>query len=296
MSKSETMYEAMTGIRDDIIESAGEYRFEKRKRFAWIGYAAAACLVLGVSVFGISRLAKEPSHLHEAAVPTEQTAAAPTGDTRRIVTGTNDTFNEEIPTVGQRLLLHSLEEALVSPENEGCLFDVEVRIWYFAEAEAYIEEQWGKVSEKQNDPAILRYNEEYGYWLENVYQPTEADLKAKDDGKDPAPAYFAEYWAKNAPQPEKDAYAAAQEAAREARDEYNANTCVEAMTPMKDAAMAKLLSSLSEAGIKLEQGETENGVVYRASGLLTREQIENFPVNDCGAFILWNNYAGAADE
>jgi len=159
MNKNEKMYDAITNIRDDIIEKAGEYKFEKKKRsFAWIGYAAAACLVLGAAVFGITRLAKKPMNTHEAAVPTEQTASVPTEDTRRIVTGKNGASDNQDAVVGQRLIEYSLEDAIKAPENDGCLFDVELWISNFAEVDAYIEEQWANVLDKQNDPAILHYN------------------------------------------------------------------------------------------------------------------------------------------
>lgn len=297
MNKNEKMYDAITNIRDDIIEKAGEYKFEKKKRsLAWIGYAAAACLVLGAAVFGITRLAKKPMDTHEAAVPTEQTASVPTEDTRRIVTGKNGASDNQDAVVGQRLIEYSLEDAIKAPENDGCLFDVELWISNFAEVDAYIEEQWANVLDKQNDPAILHYNEEYEYWLENIYEPTEDDIKAQENGKGREAEYFAAYWVENYPQDVQDAYTAAQEAARAARTEYDANTSREALKPMKDAAMAKLLAALAENGYELEQGETLNDVIYKANGLLTRDQIENFPVEDCGVFILWSGYEGGIDE
>ena len=81
MSAGEKIFEAITGIRDDIIESAGEYDFKRKKKsLAWIGFAAAACLVLGAAAFGVSRLIEKPADPHEAAVPTaeapEKTASA----------------------------------------------------------------------------------------------------------------------------------------------------------------------------------------------------------------------------
>lgn len=297
MNKNEKMYDAITNIRDDIIEKAGEYKFEKKKRsFAWIGYAAAACLVLGAAVFGITRLAKKPMNTHEAAVPTEQTASVPTEDTRRIVTGKNSASDNQDAVVGQRLIEYSLEDAIKAPENDGCLFDVELWISNFAEVDAYIEEQWANVLDKQNDPAILHYNEEYEYWLENIYEPTEDDIKAQENGKGREAEYFAAYWAENYPQETQDAYSAAMDAAREARAAYDANTGVEALKSMKEAAMAKLLSELADKGYVLEQGETLNNVIYKANGLLTRSQIENFPVENCGVFILWNGYEGGMDN
>ena len=297
MNKNEKMYDAITNIRDDIIEKAGEYKFEKKKRsFAWIGYAAAACLVLGAAVFGITRLAKKPMNTHEAAVPTEQTASVPTEDTRRIVTGKNSASDNQDAVVGQRLIEYSLEDAIKAPENDGCLFDVELWISNFAEVDAYIEEQWANVLDKQNDPAILHYNEEYEYWLENIYEPTQDDIKAQENGKGREAEYFAAYWAENYPQETQDAYSAAMDAAREARAAYVANTGVEALKSMKEAAMAKLLSELADKGYVLEQGETLNNVIYKANGLLTRSQIENFPVENCGVFILWNGYEGGMDN
>lgn len=297
MNKNEKMYDAITNIRDDIIEKAGEYKFEKKKRsFAWIGYAAAACLVLGAAVFGITRLAKKPMNTHEAAVPTEQTASVPTEDTRRIVTGKNSASDNQDAVVGQRLIEYSLEDAIKAPENDGCLFDVELWISNFAEVDAYIEEQWANVLDKQNDPAILHYNEEYEYWLENIYEPTQDDIKAQENGKGREAEYFAAYWAENYPQETQDAYSAAMDAAREARAAYDANTGVEALKSMKEAAMAKLLSELADKGYVLEQGETLNNVIYKANGLLTRSQIENFPVENCGVFILWNGYEGGMDN
>ena len=297
MNKNEKMYDAITNIRDDIIEKAGEYKFEKKKRsFAWIGYAAAACLVLGAAVFGITRLAKKPMNTHEAAVPTEQTASVPTEDTRRIVTGKNGASDNQDAVVGQRLIEYSLEDAIKAPENDGCLFDVELWISNFAEVDAYIEEQWANVLDKQNDPAILHYNEEYEYWLENIYEPTQDDIKAQENGKGREAEYFAAYWAENYPQETQDAYSAAMDAAREARAAYDANTGVEALKSMKEAAMAKLLSELVDKGYVLEQGETLNNVIYKANGLLTRSQIENFPVENCGVFILWNGYEGGMDD
>ena len=297
MNKNEKMYDAITNIRDDIIEKAGEYKFEKKKRsFAWIGYAAAACLVLGAAVFGITRLAKKPMNTHEAAVPTEQTASVPTEDTRRIVTGKNSASDNQDAVVGQRLIEYSLEDAIKAPENDGCLFDVELWISNFAEVDAYIEEQWANVLDKQNDPAILHYNEEYEYWLENIYEPTQDDIKAQENGKGREAEYFAAYWAENYPQETQDAYPAAMDAAREARAAYDANTGVEALKSMKEAAMAKLLSELADKGYVLEQGETLNNVIYKANGLLTRSQIENFPVENCGVFILWNGYEGGMDD
>jgi len=86
------------------------------------------------------------------------------------------------------------------------------------------------------------------------------------------------------------------DAAREARAAYDANTGVEALKSMKEAAMAKLLSELADKGYVLEQGETLNNVIYKANGLLTRSQIENFPVENCGVFILWNGYEGGMDD
>ena len=297
MNKNEKMYDAITNIRDDIIEKAGEYKFEKKKRsFAWIGYAAAACLVLGAAVFGITRLAKKPMDTHEAAVPTEQTVSVPTEDTRRIVTGKNGASDNQDAVVGQRLIEYSLEDAIKAPENDGCLFDVELWISNFAEVDAYIEEQWANVLDKQNDPAILHYNEEYEYWLENIYEPTEDDIKAQENGKGREAEYFAAYWAENYPQETQDAYSAAIDAAREARAAYDANTGVEALKSMKEAAMAKLLSELADKGYVLEQGETLNNVIYKENGLLTRSQIENFPVENCGVFILWNGYEGGMDD
>ena len=297
MNKNEKMYDAITNIRDDIIEKAGEYKFEKKKRsFAWIGYAAAACLVLGAAGFGITRLAKKPMNTHEAAVPTEQTASVPTEDTRRIVTGKNSASDNQDAVVGQRLIEYSLEDAIKAPENDGCLFDVELWISNFAEVDAYIEEQWANVLDKQNDPAILHYNEEYEYWLENIYEPTQDDIKAQENGKGREAEYFAAYWAENYPQETQDAYSAAMDAAREARAAYDANTGVEALKSMKEAAMAKLLSELADKGYVLEQGETLNNVIYKANGLLTRSQIENFPVENCGVFILWNGYEGGMDN
>lgn len=73
MSANEKMFDAITGIRDDIIESAGEHDFKiKKKSFAWIGIAAAACLLLGAAAFGVSRLIEKPADPHEASVPTSE--------------------------------------------------------------------------------------------------------------------------------------------------------------------------------------------------------------------------------
>lgn len=296
MKNSEKMYEAISGIRDDIIESAEALGSRRKRRFAWIGYAAAACLVLGASMFGLSRLAKTPAETQEAALPTQQITAVPTEDARRIVTGENGGLNEFVPSTGQRYLLPDLEQAIRAPENDGCLFDVEVRIWNYAEVEAYVESEWAKVMDKQNDPAILHYNEEYDYWLDNIYEPTEADLKAQENGKGREAEYFAAYWAENYPQEEQDAYSAAMEAAKEARRAYDASTAPEALKPLRDAAAARLLTKLAEAGFDIGQEEKDGVIINYLHGLLTREQIEGFPVSDCGAFILWYGYNGAADE
>ena len=295
MKNSEKMYEAITGIRDDIIESAEELGARRKRRFAWIGYAAAACLVLGASVFGLSRLAKKPAGTHEAALPTQQITAAPTEDARRVVTGKNGSLNEFVPGVGQIYLLPDLEQALELPENEGCLFDVDVMIWNYAEVEAFVEGEWAKVTEKQNDPAILHYNGEYENWLENIYQPTEDDIKAQENNKGREAEYFAAYWAENYPQEEQAAYTAAMEAAKEQRRDYDANTSPEALRPLRDTAAARLLAELNEAGYDMELTD-ETGIITTLHGLLTRGQTEGFPVTDCGAFILWHGYSGAVDE
>lgn len=288
--KSEKIYDAMTGIRDDLVESAGKYDLAKKKRnHAWIGYAAAACLVLGMGLFGASRLAKKPV-VQEAAQPTQ--SAAVTTEAPRIVTGKSGSIGEQVAKVGQRFIHSALEDALNDPENEGCLFDVEVWIQEFSDVEEYVAREFAAWQEKANAPAIQRYNAEYELWLENVYEPTEADIAAQEMGKGREAEYFAEYWAANYPKELQDAYAEAVEEARKAMETERENTSREALGPVYRAAMEKTLASLEENGYELELTDKGNDVFFILHGLLSREQIENFPVEENGAFIIFTDLEG----
>lgn len=291
--KSEKMYEAVSGIRDDLIEAAGEYEFKKRKRgYALIGYAAAACLVLGLGLFGLSKLIKKAPE--QQAMTPEPTSAVICTEEPRIVNGRSDSIGEQVAKVGQRFIHNALQEALDDPENEGCLFDVEVWIQEFADVEDYMAAEYAAWQEKANAPAIQRYNEEYEYWLENVYEPTEADTAAQEMGKGREAEYFAEYWAENYPQELRDAYAEAVEEARAAMETERENTSREALGPIYAAAMEKTLASLKESGYELELTDRGNDVFFILHGLLTKAQIESFPVEENGAFIIFAAHEGAA--
>ena len=226
MNKNEKMYDAITNIRDDIIEKAGKYSFEKKKRsFAWIGYAAAVCLLAGAAVFGLSRIAKKPADTHEASLPTEQITAIPTEDSRRVITGENGNTQEFEPKVGERILGTSLEEAIKDPENDGCLFDVKIVFYGLADINEYLDEQ------------ETAYNNGKLTWNEYVESITDQ------------------------------------------------------IVSVKEKATGDMIASFAQYGYDLEQTD-----MMEARGLLTREQIESIPVDNCGVMVLWADHESLVGE
>ena len=164
MNNSEKMYEAITGIRDDIVENAGEYKFRKKKKsFAWIGYAAAACLVLGTAVFGISRLAKAPAKIHEASVPTEE-VAQPTDNEKTVLYGygKKQYLDEFDPDPGEMNVTYPLAEEILKAENADCLFAVRIALTHTAdEIWDELNEEWRELTA---DPDYKKYCELYEEW------------------------------------------------------------------------------------------------------------------------------------
>ena len=163
MKNSEKMYDAVTGIRDDIIENAGEYKFRKKRSFAWIGYAAAACLVLGAAVFGISRLAKAPAETHEASVPTEEATQAPDKEKTVLYGYGKKEYSDEFEAEpGHMNISHPLAEEILKEENSEYLFAVRISFTHTADDiwEA-LNEEWRELI---NDPDYRNYCERYEEW------------------------------------------------------------------------------------------------------------------------------------
>ena len=170
MNGNEKMYEAVSGIRDDLIESAGEYKFERKRRsFARIGYAAAACLVVGASLFGLSRLAKKPVNTHEAAIPTEQTAAAPTDNSadpeKKVLYNENENngfADQFVPGPGKTNISYPLCERITDAEYADCLFAVKL------EPTNVYEDIWrelgNELRDREKDPDYIRYIGLYEEW------------------------------------------------------------------------------------------------------------------------------------
>ncbi|MCR5807924.1 MAG: hypothetical protein K6G56_00020 [Clostridiales bacterium] len=229
MNGNEKLYEAITGLGDEIVERAGEYKPEKKKRsLAWIGYAAAACAAVAVGLGLVIHFAgrgEDPDH--QAAVPTEQMTIMPTEDNRRVISAKSNGPDEFYPNVGQMFIEYSLEDAINDPENEDCLFDAEIRFCDLEAVSSFLRDQF----EAYKDNRIS--------WEE--YEIT--------------------------------------------TDPSNKN-----LITMKENTVKNIISALAEKGYELEQ----NGM--KAHGLLTREQILEFPTDDCGVLILWAGYEGGLDE
>lgn len=173
MNGNEKLYEAVTGLSDDVIESAGGYKFAKKKSLAWIAYAAAACLALGLGIFGVSRMAKKPVKPIEAAIPTEQqTEKTPTARPeespvieKTVLYGdgkTNKFDDESYPNPGTTNISYPLRSEILKEENADCLFAVRIGLTHV------YDELWTELNETWReciaDPDYQKYANMYNEW------------------------------------------------------------------------------------------------------------------------------------
>jgi hypothetical protein len=308
MSSKEKMYDAITGIRDDIVESAGEYGFEKKKRsFAWIGCAAAACLVMGIAAFGISRLNKAPADPMEAAVPTEQasfTAEAPAPEkTVLYCNGVEQVPDEVYPNPGKTNISSPLCIEMLNPEYADCLFAVRIGLTHtYDDIWEELNEAW---REYVADPDYQKYSKMYEEW--------EAE-KFKDMLPDEIAAYYGLSYEEFDNRPEHPTRGFIlmntdfQEYLKEALDAEEAARCIEAFERMSEldnemwgsrarisARNAEVLRSeyerLLALGLDVELGE--DGLI----GYLSGEQISDFPCSELyGYYISWIGANNIMDE
>ncbi len=295
--KGEKVFDAVTNIEDELIEEAGVHRFSRNRGLAWIGYAAAACLVIGASLFAVTRFVKDPADNKHAMVPNTTAEALQSETPRRVITGVKTgSLNEDTPSVGQRYIRYGLEDMIKSPEYADCLFDVEIDFGFLRKTEDYRNEQHEILMRtySANKQWLDYYSEENENWIElrRKVLSENPDYTANDH---PELYYFEVYWENNYPQDVKDAYASAKEACETARAIYLEKTQGEEMRRVGEQAVAEMLDYLSANGYELTLEQLSWGDrAYHAQ--LTREQIENFPVDDWGVIITWWDYEGPRDE
>ena len=298
------MYDAMTNIPDDIVEKAGAYRFKKKNGLKWLGLAAAACLVIGASVFAVSSAMRSKAPEQTAALPTETvseepaaaTAEAPDIKERTVITGVRDgdINNEFIPGIGARYILYGLDKTLDATDNDDLLYDVEIEFGSVRAFEEWHSEQHDIYMQRYNElkPAIDYYIEQRDWYRANVF----VGISPEHPDTEPELVYWEVYWENHYPQEVRDAYENATAELSKAQADYDAVIHGE---PFKEAAnrvMADVLAYLSGLGYELtyEQRTDWGDMGYRAQ--LTEEQIRSFPVDDWGAVITWWGYSGIRDE
>lgn len=318
MNKNEKMYEAITGIEDDIIESAGEYRFEKRKRrLSWVGVAAAACLALGLGAFGVSRLVKSPAAPYEAHLPTEAPSVvtaepvdndptfAPEQD-RIVLYATDKTNfeNESIPNAGAIMVSPNLSRTIEPPENTGnCLFAVTIGLFHTND------DVWHELNVEYHeciaDPDYLDYSDRYSAWERENYMLMTAEEIAAHYGLtypefDDRPNYpttgyllmhedFETYLKEQVDAEEYARCIAAQERMKAVCDEMDGSRT--RMKAAYNAARDAEFERLAALGFDVQ---IEDGVLI---GFLTADQILNFPcTEEYGYQIIWIGNESVMDE
>ncbi len=302
--KSEKMYEAVSGISDDIIETAGEYRFEKRKRsLAWLGYAAAACLVLGAAAFGVSRLVKKPADTLQAALPTQENVISTqaTNETeapeKTVLYCTGEQVEDNsYPNPGEVNISHPLADEIHKEKNADCLFAVVIALTHtYDDIWDELNEEWRNAVQ---DPDCVKYDTMFSDWEWETFTVKEMrpdEIAAyyglsydefDDRPNHPTRGYilmnedFKEYLKDKVDPEEYARLVAAHERLDAIDDEMSGSrTRINAACDAANAAECERLKALGY-DVRIEDG--------KLIGFLSGEQIANFPCSDIyGCCIYW---------
>jgi len=233
----------------------------------------------------------KPGHIKESERPQETE--------RKIVTGTDGIMNDETPAYGTVRINGSLTDAMQDMEKQDALFFVRISTNFWTKGlftyKGKTVEQW------RADPALIAFDEPFDDWNENVFKPYDREMSAAEErGAEHAQGWekngeggpvYEEYWYDTHTDEEIEAYEIASENYEEALDAYSewrySDAFTDALSEVKEAECVRLVN----LGYDLEFVDNQ------IRGLLTRAQIEQFPVSDeFGYTIMWADKEGLVDE
>lgn len=192
--RKENLFDSMEGIADDYILEADRYQAVQRHTslFTIVAIAAAVLLVSGGLMFAIRKLRNtdaakstpdssmsEPSieNTDENGIGTATpTTLKPTPDPSKVIYAPNMHSSKAIDEMegafaGEIVMPSPLLEMIAKPENKDKYFPVRIQICRFDFVEAYHAEQESIYDAARNDPAILKFNEAFRVWLNDIYIP-----------------------------------------------------------------------------------------------------------------------------
>ena len=227
-------------------------------------------------------------------------------------------LDDSVPNDGEIMMPFSLTQGVLDPANADALFAVSISIYGVTSfwedtRESFLYE--GKtIKELQADPAITLHDREAAKWYEAVFRVVEIDMTRRELAGDKSlevmrwvkdsdmvrAEMFAEYWQKTQPMETQNTYDTACQRLTKAinavdaylsSEEYLRLEMQESKNRYEDE-----IARLRKLDITLDVDESELSLSYRFPylyGLLTAEQIQEFPANQkYGYIIKWDTRTG----
>lgn len=306
MKKGEMLYESLLDVKSDYVEQAENYNFKRKRSNAFMkwGIAAAACLALGLAVFGITRsFNTEPGEISASvpsARPTENAVidtSAPTAEptSRKVVYGEQELINnpENVINPGEVWILGTLPEEMDMEENADALFYVEIDMFGVAK------ERMGELRTQllnaletaEYDPAFREFNESIYTWFNEVKAPTLTPDELsyfwnEMTSWDPYCYEFFGYVAEKISGEKADEFRAAKARYDAAKYEYDNYEVPQEVIAEFEAEIDRLMA----LGYNVE-ASTIDARAGSVCAYLAREQIESFAANP--EYAYWIFFAGA---
>lgn len=306
MKKGEMLYESLLNVKSDYVEQAENYNFKRKGSNAFIkwGIAAAACLALGLAVFGITRsFNTEPGEI-SASVPSARPTndsvidtAAPTADLtgKKVVYGGQELINnpESIINPGEVWILGSLQEELAKNDNSDALFYVEIDMFGVGK-ERMLElrtQLLNTLETAKDDPAFREFMESINNWWNAVKAPsmTLEELIYFENEVNSFDPYYDEFFGyviENVSSEKADEFRAAKARYDAAAYEYDNYEVPREIITEYEAEIARLIA----LGYNVE-ASTLDARAGSVCAYLTSEQIESFSANP--EYAYWIFFAGA---
>ena len=295
MNKSEKLFEAVTCIRSEIVDSAADRSFTRKRPVNIKAVAAAACFAIAAAVFVIVHsmgnanggiTARIDDGRNAVSVSTDVPSHTEPAGSMILYSPPGQLGDEIVPEKGALDITFWLNEEIAKPENSDKLFAVEIWVYHMAFVDEYLENEDAKYMRLLADPAIVFYEQEYEVWRKTIYQPTEDELIQIDKGNDVSWDRFDEYWRSTQPEDVQKAYLDARARLLEGYRAYQENTSEETMHELFDAKIHEELERERDRLLSLGYSvELNDG---KLTGCLTPEQILEFPCEqNHGYKIIW---------
>ena len=295
--------ESIGGIDGGLIEAAGSYK-KKKPNMRWL-YSAAAYLALGLAVFtGVKLAGNKPDAPAGQSAYTdgsEKPSEAPrTRDAYRVIYGSDTERNEFVPGPGEVNMAEPLRSTVSGDVSayDGSCFAVSIELANpLYDVSAALESKWQALC---SDPDCRRWEEDYNYWLNEVFFKLPPEEKAEilqghnESGEEQQAllnAEFEKYELTRMSPEEFEARRAAHERKKAFAAEELERTPEElALRMERIAAEAERLEAL---GLDVELSEDGEYIL----GFLTADELSAFPADPVyGYYIHWQGHEGIMDE